>query len=966
MRRVFVLLLIVGATLLAASPVLAQGGTTGVIQGTVKSADGQPIPGVTVTLTSPSLQGEVVRVTDANGTFVAKPMPPGEYEAKMVLEGMQSATQRLRVNAAQVATFEATLEVAAVSEQVVVVGEAIKTISETSQVAVTVQNDLLESLPLDRGQLSAVQIAPGAVQVAANRFVISGAMSFENSYQVNGVDIVDNVRRTPFTLYVEDAVEETTVQTGSISAEFGRFTGGTINTITKSGGNEFHGSFRDNLTNEDWNGQNSFSPEPIDHVNSVYEATLGGFIVKDRLWFFGSGRNFKTDTQISTNILNLPYDTQRKQTRYEGKLTGSIGSNHRLQGSYMKIEDKQTNVAHGGLTQYVVTLDALDDRETPQELLVGNYSGVLTNNFLVEAGYSERKFTFGVHGSKFPDFVHGTTMWDLGNNVIYNTSLFCGHDQCPGAGDYRNNNEYLAKASYFLSTQSTGSHDFVLGYDLFSDQRAANNYQSGSNFSNYLLEESIYSGTQAHVVNTYGWAYLAYYPVLELAKETDFETEAIFLNDRWQLNDSWSFNLGVRYDKSSGTNESGRKVIDDDSISPRLAATWNPGGNSAWTVNLGYARYAGAIANTVADSSSSAGQPSFLAWYVPLSRVYDGSIPNDVYLQDVYNSFQAIGGINNTSYLLGASISGYSTALSKNLTTPSTDEYTVGAVVRLGTKGTFRADVIHREYNDFYVTRIDTGTGQSVDPILGLESDLGIVENNDSVLERKYDALQMQANYQFGDRLRVGGNLTFSKLSGNIEGETGGSGPTTSGVLSYPEYKQRAWNSPNGRLLADTPIKFGAYAVYNIIDNDRHTLSVSAVQQYLSGTPYGAVTSSLNTSRYVTNPGYVTPPTRTTYYYTDRDAFDTDALTRTDLGLNYGIRFNKVELFAQVDVRNLFNEDAVTTPNTSVSNLASFNPFTTTPVEGVNWRKGSNFGKPTSVNSLQAARTIGLSVGVRF
>jgi len=127
-----------------------------------------------------------------------------------------------------------------------------------------------------------------------------------------------------------------------------------------------------------------------------------------------------------------------------------------------------------------VTLDSLDDRETPQELKIANYSGVITNNFLVEAGYSERKYTFGVHGSKFPDFVRGTTMWDAANNVIYNTSLFCGHSECPGAGDYRNNQEYMAKASYFLSTESAGSHDIVFGGGVFSDQRAANNYQSGS------------------------------------------------------------------------------------------------------------------------------------------------------------------------------------------------------------------------------------------------------------------------------------------------------------------------------------------------------------------------------------------------------------------------------------------------------------------------------------------------------
>ena len=77
-------------------------------------------------------------------------------------------------------------------------------------------------------------------------------MSFESLYLVNGVNVNENLRGQANNLYIEDAVQETMVATDGISAEYGRFSGGVVNVITKSGGNRFSGSFRDSLYNDDW------------------------------------------------------------------------------------------------------------------------------------------------------------------------------------------------------------------------------------------------------------------------------------------------------------------------------------------------------------------------------------------------------------------------------------------------------------------------------------------------------------------------------------------------------------------------------------------------------------------------------------------------------------------------------------------------------------------------------------------
>jgi outer membrane cobalamin receptor len=107
--------------------------------------------------------------------------------------------------------------------------------------------------------------------------MVSGALSYENLNLVNGVVINENLRGQARNLFIEDAIQETKVSTGSISAEYGRFQGGVINSITKSGSNVFSGSFRISFTNDSWS---SLTPYPgdqnIDDTVPVYEATSAG------------------------------------------------------------------------------------------------------------------------------------------------------------------------------------------------------------------------------------------------------------------------------------------------------------------------------------------------------------------------------------------------------------------------------------------------------------------------------------------------------------------------------------------------------------------------------------------------------------------------------------------------------------------------------------------------------------------
>ena len=151
------------------------------------------------------------------------------------------------------------------------------------------------------------------------------ACRIENLFLINGVTVNENLRGQPHDLYIEDAIQETTIATAGVSAEYGRFGGGVVNVITKSGGNLFSGSLRDTLNNDNWRALTPFTGDSkLDKVLPAYEYTLGGPVMKDRLWFFAAGRRQNSEERRTLAVTNAPYDFSSRLRRYEGKATYSL------------------------------------------------------------------------------------------------------------------------------------------------------------------------------------------------------------------------------------------------------------------------------------------------------------------------------------------------------------------------------------------------------------------------------------------------------------------------------------------------------------------------------------------------------------------------------------------------------------------------------------------------------------------
>jgi hypothetical protein len=967
--------------------------TTASLTGTVTTTQREPLSGVRVTISSRALQGTRSATTGSAGSYNFAALPPGEYRVVFELSSFATVVRETSLRLAQSSSLDATMYVHGLEDEIVVRGDA-PAVLDTAPVSTSLTLAQIERLPLQRNQLATAQFAPGvtANTLSNGQLQISGGPGYDNLVLVNGVVVTEATRGQIRPMYVEDAIQETTLLTGAISAEYGRFSGGVVNTVTKSGGNELSASLRDSLTSPRWSAQTPALETRESTINHVWEATLGGFILRDRLWFFTAGRWAKNDTARQTTPVPaftgspatpastpVSYAEGNDQKRWEGKLTALVGAQQTLAASYFGIQTDGTNVR---FNNNFYDLASLTTRDDPESLFALHYDGVVRPNVLLDAHYSQRRFS-DRSGAVTTDLVAGTLLLDRSNN----NTRFHAPSLCGVCDAQKNENRDLQLSAHtFLDAGRFGTHDVAAGVDRFEEQRYANNHQSGSDFSIFVTRVQYANGGIVPVVTPSnangGGTFIRWNPILTAARGDELRTDSAYVNDVWSPGRRLRVSIGARFDRNHAEDADGTVASNDHRWSPRLSVQYDLRGDGRQHVTASFGDYATRIADSIASSNQSAGNAAAIDF------AYRGPAINDKTLNtstddvirmvfDYFNNTQG-GTANRSATNLRANgsrtIPGYATYFDGTLASPYVRELTLGYGAQLGATRYVRADVVHRDWHDFYAQSVTTATLHTNTP-LGIAVDPALIRNSNNV-ERRYRGLQLQARWT-PDRFDTGVFYTLSTLRGNDDGETAtnGASPNVDPSIYYPEYFAYDRAAPIGDLLGDQRHRLRAWAGYERPFGNA-TVSMSLLHSFDSGLPY-SIAAPINLTRYTgapTNPGYNAIPNGI-YYFSDRGALRTDDIHSTDVALRTSLRVHRVEWFAQGDVLNVFDRagiadptrisTAVTTAATSTT-LQPFNPATETPVRGVHYQLAANFGQALNNLAYQTPRTWRVSVGARF
>src|SRR5438105_4216085 len=337
-KRTTTLILPFAFLLLASLSALGKGGTTGRIAGSVKDAKGAVIAGAEITVASRATGEERTVIADTTGDYAVLLLPPGHYRVSIKASGFKQALiDDVQVTITQTTVANAELEVGDLKESVTISTVPPLIQNGGPQRGRVVDSRAVSELPLaTRNFTQLLALSPGAAVALPDNSAlgrntqnisVNGARTTQDNYQINGVDanrLGVNAANT-IAVPAPETIQEFKVQTSLYDATFGRAGGGNIQAVTKSGGNDFHGSMYEYLRNGALNANNPFLiaagvQRPV-LTRNVFGALLGGPIKSDKAFFFGSyqgarERNGGSRSSLSQSVLVAPglTDDRSQQT----------------------------------------------------------------------------------------------------------------------------------------------------------------------------------------------------------------------------------------------------------------------------------------------------------------------------------------------------------------------------------------------------------------------------------------------------------------------------------------------------------------------------------------------------------------------------------------------------------------------------------------------------------------------------
>ena len=512
-----------------AAPVAAQR-TTGEILGKVTDSSGGVLPGVTVTLRGPAMQGEQVAVTSGTGVYRFATVPPGTYEVEYVLAGFSTLKRtEIPVTVGSNVTLDVALKLGALEESITVAGQSPVVDTTTSQVSSSYNAEMVRNLPVKRASyFDIINSAPG-VQQSSNIGTSVAATVFgstNSQYQIDGTVIGSNPWLNT------DAIEEAQVLSLGASAEYGNVQGAVFNIVTRGGGNQLHGDANwyfqnDKLVSSNTKGRlnpdgtafDGGHPYQLEQYRDV-TAQLGGPFINDKFWFFGSFEyNTNWDTQPNTDPA---FPVKSEEKRMFWKFTYSINSNHKLLNGY---HDDFYQLPPSGTAFTAASTLTNSHGHNPTPNIV--YTGVLSNKTVVEGRFS------GVWLQASSDPQIGGPSAGI-RYTDSDTTYTTGAITAPG-GNRTWTYGASGKLSHTVDRFLGGGHELNAGLQYANNGgEAFTNTNDAVRFFSTTLKQSTVATKLPQIsgTNTVSWG--------------------TYVDDTYRVGDHVTLNLGVRYDYSRG------------------------------------------------------------------------------------------------------------------------------------------------------------------------------------------------------------------------------------------------------------------------------------------------------------------------------------------------------------------------------------------------------------------------------
>lgn len=883
--------------------------TTSGIQISVKDPNGQPVRGRTVVVESEERKIQRTLITDSRGESSIMGLLPGLYR----IEG-----RTIPVRADELVTIRIRLQPA--SETVVI--EASPIMTETSSVGVqtTFLSEDIEKLPLSTHRyVEHSYLLPGISPSGRPEPVALGSSLDSNAYVIDGMPTnLTNGNAGRFGLNISsEIIESQTLTTGGHKAEIGHTAGAVFSIVTKTGTNEFKGSL---MGYSIWRNMNArpytgLANEPGERSTDAKEwaVTLGGPIIKDKLFFFGAfNKQLSSIDFENVNVIGSSAPKTRSQEEDRSyrfiKLTWLASGTHRVEFEYFGDPVTQTSFQSAG--EINLKDDQMPNRDRGGNSYLLHHVGTLTPALTWDN-------TLGIHKTHFYTYpMH----FDAGPNreqLGAPGNEFFGRSPTESLERIRN----LSLRSEF--TWINGSNHAKAGFQGLQGEltTAFNRPSGGVRYTDWAggsdgqtdaaILARIQAGLFAHNGTDYGYSSVfsatdpsgftlagggpSYLYMRTLASLDNYGSPmksrvlGVFVQDDFQLAPNWVLGLGIRFDKANLKAEDGREIYSQSLLSPRIGASWDPTSKGAFRLFAYYGRiFSPPAPGTLSTAGATTGGPA------TQTQVW---IPSE----NDWKTWQSTGvqGVNNVA--IG------------DIKAPKTDMFQLGAekaqdIPALG-PWMLQAVFTMKKVRDL----IDT-----YDVVYGYLPEIDGLANTSSTgraivnlpgLKRDFIGADFIANRRFGNGHRIQFSYSYGELMGNTEASNLASSTPANAQFAYTPGLREDYRLPQyeGELNQSLRHAFKAFGSASLPYN----FEIAGAFSFRTGLHYTPIRRSGGID-------YIADGAK-------RGDHALPSVTCLDFALAHNIKVCNVDTRIAVEVFNLTNSQPMTRVNNRVPELSPLN-----------------------------------------